>query len=537
MTSRDVRFWLVALVLALAAWWGSAGIASAESAWQEAGDSVVALLEQIPEQYAQGDLEGVEATIRAAYYEEFQVSGLEDEIKHRLGAERAKAFQSDLLDLRTLARQEAPAEEVESAVEDLIAQLNTDLVDLEQAPEVNDRWSRVAQGIVETANEALRLYEQGEVDAGFSEASRAYLEHYEAGGLEKATLTYLSSGRVAEVEAEFREIRMGIRNGEPVETVRSHVENLSAMVVEDATALDSLGAQESLGWSGFFASFLILLREGAEALLVVAAVITYVVKTGRREQLRGVYLGVVAAIVVSVLLAVLFNLLTSSAALGMMQELIEGVTGLLAAMMLIYISNWILSKSEGDAWQRFIDGTLDDRAEGGRWALFAVVFLAVAREGFETILFYIPVFGAAQTPADQFMVWAGLVAAVVVLAILFIAVRYFGVRLPLRPFFRWTSVFLGLLAITITGGAIKEFQDAMLVSATPVDGLPQITWLGFYPTVETILAQVLVTALIAVLMILQFRRSGSAGDQAPDTADLKESPPAPSPTATKGTQQ
>lgn len=528
MTPQRLRICLSTVVLALAALLGVAGSASAEDQWQQVADSMVTLLDQVPAQYADADLKGVETTVRKVYYEQYQVSGLEDDIKHRLGADRASSFRTELVALRNAAEDKAPATEIQQRVDRLIAQLRTDVADVRVAPEVNDRWGRVAQSIVDVANEAVGRYEAGDADAASTAASNAYLQHYEAGGLEKATMSYLSSGRVAEVEAQFRQLRMDIKAGAPVETVRAAATTLATMVTQDAAALDSLGANESLGWSGFWASFVILLREGAEALLVVAAVITYVVKSGRRDQLRGVYLGILAAVALSVGLAVLFSALASSATLGLMQELIEGVAGLLAAVMLIYISSWILSKSEGDAWHRYLTDAVDQRSEGGRWALSAVVFLAVAREGFETILFYVPIVGATQTPADQLMVWAGLAAAVLVLGVLFVAVRFFGVRLPLRPFFRWTSVFLAVLAVTIAGGAVKEFQDAILVGATPVAGVPQVTWLGIYPTVETLAAQAVVAAVVAVLMALQFRRGRAS------TPPTSETPTPTNHTATKG---
>jgi high-affinity iron transporter len=448
--------WLAAMLLAVAIGWGAASPASADGQWQDTTDAVVALLEGVPAQHAAGDVKAAEAAIRKAYYEEYQASGLEDEIKHRLGAERSMAFQQGVVDLRNLAREGTEAE-VEAKTAELIELLRADVAEAATAPEVDDRWSRVAANIVDAAGNALRLYEQGNAEKGLKEATRAYLQHYEADGLEKATLSYLSNGRMAKVERAFRDIRVGIRDGAPVDEVRGHVEALGQMVTEDAAALDALGASESVGWSGFVAAFLILLREGVEALLVVAAVVTYVIKTGRRDQLRGVYLGIGAAVLVSIGLAVAFNSMTSSGALGLTQELIEGV----------------------------------------------VVFLAVAREGFETILFFVPVFGAAQTPGDHLLIWLGIGVAVLVLAGLFVAVRYFGVRLPLKPFFRWMAVLLSLLAVVMAGGAAKELQDALVLESTPIDGLPQIEWLGIYPTVETLVAQGIVAAVVVALGLWQ----------------------------------
>lgn len=519
--ARRILVWLGTALLAWAMLGGTAAPATADDRWQAVADSVTALLEEVPGLYQAGDLKAVEATIRKAYYEEYQAKGLEDEIKHRLGADRAKAFQAGVVELRNLTRDQASQVDVEQRTAELVSQLAADVAELQDAPEVTDRWSRVAANIVEAIENALSLYEQGRPDEGLKEATRAYLQHYEADGMEKATLSYLS-GRAQLAERKFRDIRVGIRDGAPIEQVRADVAELTQLVTEDAAALDSLGAADSGGWGGFVAALLILLREGVEALLVVAAVVTYVIKTGRRDQLRGVYLGVGAAIAVSIGLAVLFTSLTSSTELGLAQELIEGVAGALAVVMLIYISNWILSKSEGDAWNRYITGTIDAHAESGSpWALFTVVFLAVAREGFETILFFIPIFGAAQTTADHLLIWAGMATAVVILAVLFIAVRTFGVRLPLRPFFRWTSVLLGLLAVTIAGGAAKEFQDALILEATPLPGVPQIDWLGLYPTVETIAIQAVVLVIVLGLMVWQFRKS-PATEAAPEINENTE---------------
>ena len=385
---RRAMMWLAAMLLAVAIGWGAASPASADGQWQDTTDAVVALLEGV-------------------------------------------------VDLRNLAREGTEAE-VEAKTAELIELLRADVAEAATAPEVDDRWSRVAANIVDAAGNALRLYEQGNAEKGLKEATRAYLQHYEADGLEKATLSYLSNGRMAKVERAFRDIRVGIRDGAPVDEVRGHVEALGQMVTEDAAALDALGASESVGWSGFVAAFLILLREGVEALLVV--------ETGRRDQLRGVYLGIGAAVLVSIGLAVAFNSMTSSGALGLTQELIEG---------------------------------------------------------FETILFFVPVFGAAQTPGDHLLIWLGIGVAVLVLAGLFVAVRYFGVRLPLKPFFRWMAVLLSLLAVVMAGGAAKELQDALVLESTPIDGLPQIEWLGIYPTVETLVAQGIVAAVVVALGLWQ----------------------------------
>ena len=135
-----------------------------------------------------------------------------------------------------------------------------------------------------------------------------------------------------------------------------------------------------------------------------------------------------------------------------------------------------------------------------------VVFLAVLREGFETIMFYAPILAGAKTGGDHVKIWLGVLAAVVILAILFLLVWKLGIRLPFQQFFKWTSILLGLLAITIAGGAIKEFQDATLVPIHRIDWVPEISFLGVYPTLETLAGQLIVVALLVALWLLATRK-------------------------------
>ncbi len=482
-----------------------------EKDWSAVGDQMVAVIDQIPGQYQAQDQEGVERSIRQAYYEIYQVSGLEAQINHRLGDERADAFVAQLLSVRDLTRGAAPQAEVEAAVTATTQMLRDDIAELASTPELSDQWSRVGVRITDKLAEAEQAYRAGNNDAAADAARDAYLAHYEADGLEKATISYLGQARVSELESMFTQLRQTAKDGSvSVEEYSRTVDELSSKITEDARKIDELTSGTELGWSGFIAAFLVLLREGAEALLVVAAVMTYAIKAGRKDQLAGIIVGVIAALAVSVGLALLFSKLASSAATGLSQELLEGITGFLAVIMLIWVSNWILSKSGGQKWDEYIERAAGKgTATGGVFALASVAFLAVLREGAETILFFSPIIAGAKTGADHAKIWMGVGAAVLVLAILFTLVWVFGVRLPMKQFFKWTSILLGVLAVTIAGGAAKEFQDATLISAHPVSGVPQISWLGLYPTVETLLVQLIVIAILVTLGILQYRKAKS----------------------------
>ncbi|WIY82716.1 FTR1 family protein [Propionimicrobium sp. PCR01-08-3] len=487
-----------------------------EKDWTSVGEQMIAVIEQIPDQYANADQEGVEQSIRQAYYEIYQVSGLEAQINHRLGDERADAFVTQLLSIRDLTRDAAAQADVDQAVADTAQLLRDDITELIATPELNDQWTRVGERVVAKLDEAKQAYQSGDHDAAANAAKDAYLAHYEADGLEKATISYLGQARVSELESMFGQLRQSAKDGSvSVDEYNQKADDLASKITEDATKLDQLTSTAELGWSGFVASFLVLLREGAEALLVVAAVMTYAMKAGRKDQRFGIIVGVVAALAVSIALAFLFSKLTSSAATGQGQELLEGITGVLAVAMLIWVSNWILSKSSGKKWDEYIARTAGKgTATGGVFALASVAFLAVLREGAETILFFSPIMAGAKTGADHAKIWMGVGAAVVLLAVLFTLVWVFGVRLPMKQFFKWTSILLGILAVTIAGGAVKEFQDAALVSAHGLDGVPQVTVLGLYPTVETLLTQLIIIAILVTLGVLQYRKAKSERQQA-----------------------
>lgn len=512
---RRGKSWAIAtlvLFAALVLLGGPQGNAAADNQdedWHGVASEVTKKLSEASTAYQNNDVSGVETAIRQAYYESYQVSGLEDQIRHRLGRDVSSQFVDNLLGIRALARDGASQQDLDQAVGDVANELNSNVAALEDNPALEDQWTRVRDAIAEEVTAAQEAYKAGRTNAAYKHATDAYLAHYEAEGLEKATISYLGQGRVTEVEGYFRDIRQGAREDISEEEYDQRAATLMSAVDEDAAYLDRLNSGGGdLGWRAFLAPFLILLREGAEALLVVAAVVTYAMKAGRRDQLRGIIIGVIAAIVVSIAIAIGFTVLTSSAVSGFGQELIEGVTGVLAVIMLIYVAQWIFAKSNKHGWKDFLDNSMGEKTRvAGSLALASVAFLAVVREGAETILFYSPILAAAGTTTDYVMIWAGSGAAAILLAIAFALVWVFGVRLPMQQFFRWTSLLLGILAVTIAGNSVKELQDATVIPATPVSGVPSIQLLGLWPTAESLATQFVVAAIIVALVVWRARQN------------------------------
>src|SRR6185503_13409958 len=192
-------------------------------------------------------------------------------------------------------------------------------------------------------------------------------------------------------------------------------------------------------------------------------------------------------------------------------EALEGGAMLLAAVVLFWVSYWLISKAEADRWQRYIRGKVQGALTGGnRGALATAAFLAVYREGFETILFYQALFASA--PSGDVMVPAGLVAGLVALAIVYVGLERIGLRVPMHAFFVWTGGFLYAMAVVFAGRGVAELQEAGLLPLTPVGWAPRIETLGIFPTVETLVAQgvFLVLLLYAVGVTMARRRATRA---------------------------
>ena len=260
----------------------------------------------------------------------------------------------------------------------------------------------------------------------------------------------------AELETDFAALRAaaGAGAGPELDAARERL----------ATGLDRAAAALGAGLSRtnlFVQSFVIMLREGLEAILIVGALMTFLAKMGASDRRRHVHGGILAAIVASLLTALA----------------LETVFHLSAA---------------------------HQEALGSALALGTAAFLAVYREGFETVLFYKALFISAGPGAAAAPVLAGMLAGFILLVGVYVAMNRFGVRLPLKPFFAVTSAFLYYMALVFAGTGIAELQEGGFVSLTPVAGVPRVPAIGLHPTVETLTAQGLLVVLALVALVWTF---------------------------------
>ncbi len=270
-------------------------------------------------------------------------------------------------------------------------------------------------------------------------------------------------------------------------------------------------------FEAFLQSFLIILREGFEAILVVGAVVAFLIKTGNRERLRSIWVGIALALVASALTAVVLR--TALQAIPASKDIIEGLTLLVAVAVLFSVSYWLISRVEAAKWQQFIREKVNTALDqGGGRALAFVAFLAVYREGAETALFYQALFSEGAHVALP--ITLGIIAGFAALAVIFMLFYRFGVRIPLRPFFSVTSVLLYYMAFVFLGKAVRELQEGNAVPISIIHGFPTLEALGLYPTWQSVLAQLLLLLLFVFALLKTFwpKRSVTLPTVAPDGA-------------------
>src|SRR5262245_29538008 len=247
----------------------------------------------------------------------------------------------------------------------------------------------------------------------------------------------------------------------------------------------------------------IVLREGLEALLVIMSLLAFLRRSGNTDKRGWIWAGGALGVLASIITAVILQAVFSRVIAGVNRELIEGVTGLVAAALLFYVSYWLHSKASLHAWQGYIsDRTARALARGSILGLALLAFLAVFREGAETAVFYLGI--APSIALSDLLLGIGLGAAVLVVAAFLMLVV--GIKLPLRPFFRIAGLLVYYLGFKFVGTGIHALQVAGVAPTTPINWLPAVPLLGIYPTWQTLLPQIaLLLGALGAFLYLQAR--------------------------------
>lgn len=361
-----------------------------------------------------------------------------------------------------------------------------------------DRRLRAARTVGETRRGvaiALRSVEAGERARAGEQLVDAYLIFERIEGELRARRPQTAG----EVERRFAELR-GAAAEAPLASVHLAAERLDRVLTHAADELAAATSPRLL----LAQSLLIMLREGFEAILVIGALVAFLVRAGALERKREIGLGVVWAIVASLLTALGYATIFRNATAS--QEALEGLTMLAAAVVLFWVSYWLVSKIELKKWQAFVAARMGKALSSrSALALAAVAFLAVYREGFETVLFYAALFASAGgAPGATAGIVSGIGLGFAGLGVVYYLMQRYGTRLPLKPFFAVTSGLLYLMAFSFAGQGISELQAAGYVPATPIRWVPAVPALGIFPTLQTLLLQAVLAAALAGALVWVF---------------------------------
>ncbi len=335
--------------------------------------------------------------------------------------------------------------------------------------------------------ESLEAYRQGDAPRAHRLAITGYLEGFE---LVEAPLSAVDGALKSRIETEMMRYRSMLQAGAPVDTVEAQGRGIQALLV---TARQRLDAARLSPATIFTSALVILLREGLEAMLVLAALIALLIKAGRRDALRYVHAGWISALALGGVTWVAATYLITLS--GANREITEGVSALLAAAMLLYVGFWMDRHAHAARWKAFIETRVPSALSGRTmWALGAISFLAVYREAFETVLFYQALWLEAG-PDGHLAVGAGFAAALMGLVVLAWLILKVGLRLPLGWFFGAGAILMAILAVMLAGKGVAALQEAGALPVGPLD-LPAIPSLGLYPTWQGVLTQLAVVGVI-----------------------------------------
>jgi high-affinity iron transporter len=337
-------------------------------------------------------------------------------------------------------------------------------------------------------SESLQAYRQGQTREAQDLAVRGYLDGFEP--IEPSLDAVDRSLRMT-IETEMTRYRTMLRDGAPLSTVEAQAGRLQSLLSD---AERTLSSGSLAAGPAFVSAFVILLREGLEAVLVVAAILALLVRAGRRDAVPAVHTGWIVALLLGALTwAIASYVVTIS---GATRELTEGVTALVATVVLIWVGFWMHDKAHAARWAAYLrtrlHGALGRQAT---WGLAAISFLAVYREVFETVLFYQALW-LQTAPGARHALMGGLAAAAVVLGLLSWLIVRGSLHLPLGIFFGATSVVLAALAVVLAGKGIKALQEAGVLASHPI-AAPSVPLLGVFPDGLGLLLQL---ALVLVLV-------------------------------------
>ena len=548
-----------------------AGVAeeAASTRWADASDEIDKFLDAAFEAYLDGNPTEAYNNVSNAYFRVYETTGFERQTMSYISGNRKNAVEMQFSACKAAVKKENETQDTKVSVRSALAKLKAMIredgnklaamqggvqsetryylrgepVTGDPYPEYSadpnaaakyENWYEAATLVKELLDTAYMGYLDKDFDAALDNLNTAYYSVYEESGLDHAIYTELSVKERQTAEKSFTDLRMLISSaGEKYQKnkYRTTTDSAKNIILKYAKAIDTKNAEAKAAENGedagaepgdapaeekqsdpklltFLGAFGIIVREGLEAILVIAAIIAYLVKSGNGRSVKNVYIGAAAGVAASfAAAAVLAWAKQAFVGAGLAQEVIEGITALIAVCVLFYVSNWMISKAEAASWSRFIDGKVQSSVEqGSAFALAFTAFLSVFREGAEVVLFYQPML----SEGNPGMVWAGFSAGCVLLVFVYLAITKLSIKLPIKVFFTATSILMAVMCVSFLGSGIKELAEGNVFDlALRVPGIPEndvIQIFGIYPWMETLVPQlILAIVLLVTFMIAHYR--------------------------------
>ena len=495
--------------------------------WKVAFANLAANLEKAITNYESDKKEEAKSAIQDAKFNDYRNTQLEIAIRQHI--ENGKGIDADIQRKMGEAISDVTngiskddfknkLNEIKKIAYDVIAKLPADTaklakVDMSSADvsaeeETGADFTQVVKNINDKVQAAIALYKGGNAAKAMSDVQDLYFDEFEGSGMENKVGAIDVNLKTA-IEGTFGHLVALMKSGADEAALQESAKKMSSQL---AAALEKTNSSSS-PWTLFIWALTIILREGFEALIIVAAVVAYLVKTGNAKQMgKVVYSSVGMAVILSFVMAWLMNVMFGQAA-GQKRELMEGITMLVAVGLLFYVGFWLLSNAGAKKWNDYIKSHVSESlSNNSSMALWWTVFLAVFREGAETVLFYQALIFDAKDSAGYSMIAAGFVSGLIVLLTVYFLFKIFAIKIPIKPFFLFTSAIIFYMSIVFVGKGVGELVEGKIFVPTLINGLSfpdwMRDWLGLMPYYESLVPQIImVIALIVGVIIMKSKQN------------------------------
>ncbi|MFJ4390354.1 FTR1 family protein [Pseudomonas soli] len=356
-----------------------------------------------------------------------------------------------------------------------------------QPPQVKRGPAQLLEYTSSTLDKSLAAYRAGDHDQAYDLSVAAYLEGFE---LVESSLDNIDTQARKDTEKSLMAYRQSLQDGLPVAQAEQRLAEAKVKLEQASKLLGSDG----LSWSlSYISGLLILLREGLEAILVLAAILAFLRNTGQQSAVRSVNVGWALALVAGFATWALAAYVIDVG--GAQRELLEGCTALFAAVMVLWLGVWMHDRRHAAAWQDYIKSSLV--SGGGRFGFAVLAFFSVYRELFEVILFYETLWLQAGPAGHQAVLAGGATALVLLVGLAWVILRG-SAKLPLSLFFSINAALLCALSVVFAGHGVKALQEAGVLGTRPV-AFFEFDWLGIHADLYSLSAQAV--ALLAIVFL------------------------------------